>query len=248
MHEPAAGPFVNPKPTAGDNPMATPSLISLCIKAFQLQASALSWYSVVLWRILKQAEVLDLRMRAAATMLVAAPSVASQRCCTASTSGQSHAGPSVPLGDLCPRSLRRTRGELFSSNASTSAGWLRVATHGASLQGTTVSKLISSAAPWNAGDCVFLHKLCPCLHLVGPSVRTRTPLEQLLAFMQCLSWEQCRAGSVFVCRAAAADTGTGLELTAENVELVLDEIRPYLMAGAVANTRLRCRVLHCCGV
>ncbi len=35
-----------------------------------------------------------------------------------------------------------------------------------------------------------------------------------------------------MCRAAAADTGTGLELTAENVELVLDEIRPYLMAGA----------------
>jgi hypothetical protein len=40
------------------------------------------------------------------------------------------------------------------------------------------------------------------------------------------------AGPALVCRAAAADTGTGLELTAENVELVLDEIRPYLMAGA----------------
>lgn len=39
------------------------------------------------------------------------------------------------------------------------------------------------------------------------------------------------AGAAYVCRAAAADTSMGLELTAENVELVLDEIRPYLMAG-----------------
>lgn len=31
--------------------------------------------------------------------------------------------------------------------------------------------------------------------------------------------------------AAATDAGQSLELTDENVELVLDEIRPYLMAG-----------------
>ncbi len=32
--------------------------------------------------------------------------------------------------------------------------------------------------------------------------------------------------------AAMTDVGQSLELTDENVELVLDEIRPYLMAGA----------------
>ena len=32
--------------------------------------------------------------------------------------------------------------------------------------------------------------------------------------------------------APTADLGESLELTDENVEMVLDEIRPYLMAGA----------------
>ena len=33
--------------------------------------------------------------------------------------------------------------------------------------------------------------------------------------------------------ATTADLGESLELTDENVEVVLDEIRPYLMAGAI---------------
>ena len=33
--------------------------------------------------------------------------------------------------------------------------------------------------------------------------------------------------------ATTADLGESLELTDENVEMVLDEIRPYLMAGAI---------------
>ena len=37
--------------------------------------------------------------------------------------------------------------------------------------------------------------------------------------------------------AATADLGESLELTDENVEMVLDEIRPYLMAGAISPFR-----------
>ena len=36
--------------------------------------------------------------------------------------------------------------------------------------------------------------------------------------------------------APTADIGESLELTDENVEMVLDEIRPYLMAGAAPPT------------
>lgn len=39
----------------------------------------------------------------------------------------------------------------------------------------------------------------------------------------------------------------GLELTFENVELVLDEIRPYLMAGAELLLRCSDQLLPCCG-
>jgi hypothetical protein len=41
-------------------------------------------------------------------------------------------------------------------------------------------------------------------------------------------WIGCAGASTIVCTAAAE---TGLELTVENVELVLDEVRPYLMSG-----------------
>lgn len=40
------------------------------------------------------------------------------------------------------------------------------------------------------------------------------------------------AGASVVRSAAMTDSGQSLELTDENVEMVLDEIRPYLMAGA----------------
>jgi len=36
--------------------------------------------------------------------------------------------------------------------------------------------------------------------------------------------------------AVTADLGESLELTDENVEMVLDEIRPYLMAGTLPIT------------
>ena len=44
------------------------------------------------------------------------------------------------------------------------------------------------------------------------------------------SYMRLAGGRVRVC-AAAVDLVGGLELTEENVEMVLDEIRPYLMAG-----------------
>ena len=55
------------------------------------------------------------------------------------------------------------------------------------------------------------------------------PRSALLAADSCVSVQSGFAGAVVVRSSAAiADV---LELTDENVEMVLDEIRPYLMAG-----------------
>ena len=48
------------------------------------------------------------------------------------------------------------------------------------------------------------------------------------------------AGRLAASLVADPDTGS-LELTEENVELVLDEVRPYLMAGAASGGALLCR-------
>ena len=48
------------------------------------------------------------------------------------------------------------------------------------------------------------------------------------------------AGGVAMHAAPTADLGESLELTDENVEMVLDEIRPYLMAGTVCPSLVYC--------
>jgi hypothetical protein len=52
----------------------------------------------------------------------------------------------------------------------------------------------------------------------------------------------CAGASTTVCTAAAE---TGLELTVENVELVLDEVRPYLMSGDTSSSTLPFLALRC---
>ena len=48
--------------------------------------------------------------------------------------------------------------------------------------------------------------------------------------------------------APTADLSESLELTEDNVEMVLDEIRPYLMAGATPLPTLRPMSQHSCGL
>ena len=79
------------------------------------------------------------------------------------------------------------------------------------------------------------------------SIALSSPSETTGGRSQAICWAEalCSAGRLAASLIADPDAGN-LELTEENVELVLDEVRPYLMAGAGTAQCICHMMLICC--